>query len=265
MSARTSVVALASAAVAAALGTGLLWLYLEHHEQQVAGGPRVPVLMALEPLARGQVLSEEQLAVREVPQAYVEDRFVKAFDRAKVLGLRLGNEVQAQQTLFWTDLALAGDEPRELSTLVPSGSRAVSVRASSGDPDVALVRPGDYVDVIANLPRGEGVTRAAVVLLQKTLVLAVGHQTAREPASDAAGWAAGAQSTVTLSVSLRQAQLLSLATERGTLKLALRNPDDPRISDHVADVSADALSDPARSPAAPGERSGPVRLEVAPP
>lgn len=255
--------ALLIAAVLAAIGAVLLALYLQRFEQEASGGERVQVLMAIKPIKAGQVIKDDMLAVRDIPMAYVEDRAVRASERPKVVGLRVGNKVQAQETLFWTDLAIASDEQRDLSSLVQPGSRAVFVRAKSGDKSFALIRPGDYVDVIGNMSTGNGGTRQAVVLLQRVLVLAVGLETAPEAVADQDSNkdVATRDMVLTLSVSLQQAQLLSLAMKKGTLTVALRNPDDQRIVQGIPDMSSTALTDEKVRQTVQTVHRGPVRLE----
>src|SRR5206468_8325946 len=124
-------------------------------------------------------------------------------------------------------------EERDLSSLVQPGSRAVTVHANNGDETKgnALIRPGDYVDVVATMPEvgkgpgGDG--RSSIVLLQRVLVLAVGTATEAQAVT---GHTQGANATqrdlvLTLSLNLQEAQLLALATERGHLSVAVRNPE----------------------------------------
>src|SRR5262245_51768931 len=139
--------ALLIAFACAVVAVTLFVLYLKKFEQESSGGERVRVLVALRPIERGKPVTDDALAVREVPQAYVEDRAVREVDKPKVVGLRVGGLVQAQQTLMWTDLAVASEERRELSALVQPGRRAVTTHFRN-EVAGALVRPGDYVDVI---------------------------------------------------------------------------------------------------------------------
>jgi len=44
----------------------------------------------------------------------VESRAVRAVERERVLGLRLGLSLETEQTLFWTDLEIASLERRDL-------------------------------------------------------------------------------------------------------------------------------------------------------
>ena len=130
--------ALLVALAIATMGATLLFFYLRRFEQEVSGGERVRLLTTVRPIDRGAVITEDSLAVREVPQAYVEDRAIKAIDKAKIVGLRVGLGVAAQQTLMWTDLSVASEERRDLSSLVQAGNRAMSIRASNDDKSFAL-------------------------------------------------------------------------------------------------------------------------------
>lgn len=257
--------ALLIALVVAVLGAVLMLLYVRRFEQEASGGERVELLVAIKPIERGTIINDEMLAVREVPLAYVEDRAVKAAERAKVVGLRVGNNVQSQQTVMWTDLAIAADERRDLSSLIQPGSRAISVRARSGDKSFALIRPGDYVDVVAIMPTpGNNDTRSAVVLLQKVLVLAVGLETAPEVLADPADRSGYRQRemVLTLSLHLQEAQLIALAVDKGQLTVALRNPDDQRVAEGIPDMSSTALTDTKVREAVQKVRTGPIRLEA---
>lgn len=243
--------ALLTAVVLAMLGGVLLLIYMQRFEQEASGGQRVKVLMAAKPIKAGQVLTQDMLAVRKVPIAYVEDRAVKASERAKVIGLRVGNNVQTQETLLWTDLAIASDERRDLSSLIQKGHLAVSIRAHGGDKSFELIRPGDYVDLIVDLPQrskgaidpGVGEPHVAVVLLQKVLVLAVGLETTPLGAKVDKHGDQNREMVLTVSLdSLAQAQKVALAEHRGIITVALRNPDDQHMVEDVSNVSSNALS-----------------------
>jgi pilus assembly protein CpaB len=234
----TSRRALILALVSAAVGTGLLALYLDRFERTATGGPRVAVLTVADPLRRGDALADDKLGTREVPQAYLEDRAVLATDRAKVLGLRLAGSAKAGQSLLWSDLALDGDAAREPSSLVPAGSRAMTLRVGP-----SLVKAGDAVDVIANLPGADGISRSAVVVVQRVRALAV------------------AAESITVGVTLREAQILALAEEQGSLQVVLRNPEDGAEPADAPEVSIAALVEPPRRGAPARHASGPIRLQ----
>ena len=254
--------ALLIALAVACLGAALLYVYLRRFEQEASGGAPVKLLVALKPIAPGTVLTDEMLATRDVPMAYVENRAVRDSERARVVGLRVSTPIQAQQTLMWTDLAIAADDRRDLSSLVQPGMRAVSVRAMNDDKSYALIRPGDRVDVIATMqPTDISQQRESVVLLQNVLVLAVGLDTGSEPVVKRTT-NEPRDLLLSLSLTIPEAQLLALAVEKGRISVALRNPDDVRVTEGLSDMTSNALTDSKqRATVQGGRKAGPIRLE----
>ena len=240
--------ALVIALIVSLVGATLLAIYLQRFEAEASGGEPVKLLVAAKPIEAGVQITDEMLATRLVPRAYVEDRAVLESEKAKVIGLRLGHTLQSQQTLMWTDLAIAMEKGRNLSSLIQPGMRAVTVRTRShDDKSFALIRPGDRLDVIATMP-GEKQTdqRTSVVLLQNVLVLAVGHDTGGEPGEKPQGPPSPNDIILSLSITVPEAQLLALATEKGTITVALRNHDDVRVTEGMNDLTSAALSDSKR-------------------
>jgi pilus assembly protein CpaB len=259
----------------------LLLLYTRRFEREMSGGEPVRLLMTLKPLKRGTLITDDLLGYRDVPVAYVEERAIKSVERSKVVGVRAATAVPAQGLLQWTDLAVA-TEDRDLSSLVQPGRRAMTVHASGEDrKSNALIRPGDYVDVLATMT-DEGNSSAtgekSVVLLQKVLVLALGLDT--EPQAANASQNAKHQGqrdmALTLSLTLQETQLLTLASDKGRLTVALRNPEDQRVSEGIPDMQAGAIFDTttrekiqtarrtvsaAAAPAAPPPPDGPIKIE----
>jgi pilus assembly protein CpaB len=256
--------ALLIALVVGVLGALLLVLYQRRFELEASGGAKIKLLIAVKRLERGKPILEDAISVREVPLAYVDERSIREADKNKVLGLRLGTTVKEQQLLLWTDLATGSDDRKELSSLVLPGYRAVAVRASRDDSSSSLLRPGDYVDVIGVLGTGSGEARSAVVLLQRVLVLAIGSETSPD-AIDQREKSAQAENLITLSLTLSEAQIIALASERGRLAVAVRHPDDQQKAG-VTDINIDALLDARKRGEIKGVRSaptGPVNITAA--
>lgn len=242
---KTSRRALYLAALVGLVSVGLLMLYLHRFEQEVAGGSKVAVLGLRTPVGRGELITDDALTVFEVPLAYVERRSVKQVDRQKVIGVRAAGALTAQDLLLWSDLVLSNDN-RDLATLIQPGKRAVTVKASEAGSDPAgngLVHPGDYVDVVVTLrEEAEASTLTSVVLLQRVLVLAVGSETTAFNQVDDKDKRHGApQRELTLSLTMEEVQLLTLAREKGRLSVALRSPGDVRVIDNMPDLSLTSL------------------------
>ncbi|HEY3595641.1 MAG TPA: Flp pilus assembly protein CpaB, partial [Polyangiaceae bacterium] len=186
-------------------------------------------------------------------------------------GLRLGLSLETQQSLYWTVLEIASIERRELSSLVSPGHRAVYVRAMREDQGSALIRPGDYVDVIVTLgdeAKSTADTNAAVVLLQKVLVLANGiytSPTSMDAEKDDKTRTPLKEQGLTLSLNIEEAELASLASAFGQFSVALRGQDDPRKSAMVPDVTTSAMLEKHPHPKRAATSNAPVRLVEAPP
>ncbi len=237
--------ALFIALVFAILGIVLLVLYQQRFVAEASGGEKIKLIIAVKPIEHGKVITEDMLATREVPLAYVEDRAIKEVEKAKILGLRVGNTVEAQQTLMWTDLVTANEDRRDLSSLVQPGSRAVSIQMAKENSSVALIRPGDYVDVFAVMSQQAAEQKVAVVLLQRVLVLATGLETSPDAVQQRQGQPGQGEyaSLLTLSLPVTEAQLLALAQEKGKLAVVLRNPEDQRTAQSIPDLNSAVLFD----------------------
>lgn len=257
--------ALLVAFILAAMGASLLFFYVQRFEREASGGEKVRLLATVKPLERGAVITEDAISAREIPQAYVEDRAIKYIDRQKIIGLKVGSTLAAQQTLLWSDLAVANDERRDLSSLIQPGNRAMAVKATNDDKSFALIHPGDYVDVVATMAAAADKpdTKLAIVLLQRVLVLAVGLDTEART-TDGASKANSRDLILSLSVNLQEAQLLALAMDKGKLSVALRNPSDPRVIAGIPDMNSTALTDTkVRSEVQVLRQKGPIKIEGA--
>ena len=104
-------------------------------------GNLVPVVVAARPLVRGETLSEDSVAVLEMPTAFAPPGRIAA--ASEVAGRTLVSDVAEGEPVTRTRLGVAGGT---IASLVPSGLRAFPVTASVA-PDA--IRAGDRVDVIA--------------------------------------------------------------------------------------------------------------------
>lgn len=253
MKSRPLFIGLAAGLVAVAL----LLLYLRRVEQEASGGRKVQVLVAIELIPRGKPITEVMLGTRDLPVAYVDDRVLRATDKDKILGLKATNTIPIQQSLVWNDVMAVKDDQRALSALVQPGNRATPIRVQITDV-LSLVQPGDFIDVLCVC----GEAKESTVLLQRVLVLATGMDTS----SGASGKGGSQRATVlTVSASLQESQLLTVAMEKGKLNAIVRNPNDQRITESPADVSPAALTDATRRQAFQSPRrktpTGPTELK----
>jgi pilus assembly protein CpaB len=240
------------------LGAFLLVLYQRRFELEASGGEKVKLLIAVKKIERGKPITEDMISVREIPLAYVDERDIRETEKNKILGLKVGNTVKEQQLILWADLT-ATDEKKDLSSLVLPGYRAVSIKAARDDTSIALIKPGDYVDVIGVLGNGTlNEAKNAVVLLQRVLVLATGTDTSPDQAKDTKEANPYIQENLlTLSLTLSEAQVLSLASERGRLTVAVRHPDDQARTSGIVDLNFNQIVDEKERAKIRNIRTGP--------
>lgn len=218
-------VALLVALVVGAASFGLFVQQQRAFEDRVSGGEPIPILVASSSLPLGETLSDANLAIREIPESYVEDRHIRASDAAKVIGIRTTMGLKANEAILWTDLAVATEEGRVLSGLVQNGLRAITVTTAAGGNFGGLLRPGDRIDLLFRANKDE--STVVLPLLQNVLVLAVGQEMGGQ--TNIINMVRSA-SSLTLSVSANQAQALTLAQSEGSLTASLRNPGDIVVS-----------------------------------
>jgi pilus assembly protein CpaB len=246
--------AITASVAVAAFGFMLLAIYVRQFQRAATGGEPVELLAMRQDVTAGVPITEQVLVVRVLPENYIEDRQVLASDLPKVLGVRTSIDLEANQTLLWTDLATTPHDRSSLSSRIPKGMRAISVagvgRRAFGD----LMRPGDRVDVLlTTLKPGSESKVVTVPLLQNLLVLAIGNS-----------FGAGGQESppmgsdsVTLLVTVDQASLVAQARRDGTLSLVLRNENDLEINEGLTETDdSDVLEQENRA-----RRQGRLRIE----
>ncbi len=227
------------ASLVAALGAaGLAHVYMQKLEDEVSGGPRISVLVAAQDVPIGLTLTEKALAVRDLPQAYVETRHVRASDLSKIVGVRVASGLKVNETVLWSDLSQFSDHAKVLSGLIQNGLRAVAIDGRALDFE-GLLRPGDRVDVLfTNTSKEDGASSTSTIL-QNLLVLSVGGSIARSNGQAPSATVHG--TSVAVSATIEQAQLLTQAQLRGKINLSLRNSDDIAVVENVPETYAKDL------------------------
>lgn len=225
--------AILAAAAVAMLGFVLLAIYVRQFQLEATGGSPVKLLAVRRDVQIGEPLTDHVLVAHALPEAYVEDRHVRASDLARVLGVRVSVKLRASQTLLWTDLTTATREQVTLSSRIPKGMRAMTIARTESAAFVGLLRPGDRVDVLLTREKPAAEPRVVTVpLLQNLLVLSVGESIRASHNDDLSGRKDG----VNLLLTMEQAGLLAQAQRDGVLRLVLRNGNDLEISESLGET-----------------------------
>jgi pilus assembly protein CpaB len=149
--------------------------------------------------------------------------------------------------------AKISDKNRNITTGIPDGYRTSTIKV---DDDTVMegIGPGDRVDVMVFLRKGEGIAQTGVYpIIKNVRVFSKGAETER--VVDAKSGQATRARTISLLVKLTQAQEIALASQMGKISLALRNPKDDPTDDKDETVP---LSELLNGKATSGDDKKPV-------
>lgn len=234
MGSRTILIGLLAivAGVAAAIGAR----QLVRQWEPPAAEEMVSVVTMMSNVERWEIVGEEDMGVVNWPKNKVPEG--AAVDMKEIAGRFALTALYKGQPVFENALA-PPDTVAGLASLVPKGKRAFTILTPTIASGVAgFVLPGNKVDVLLTVSGSsqEAGGAVTVTLLQSVEILAV-DQLLDAPAENRVK--TNALKSVTLLVTPEQAAKLSLAQNKGTLELALRNPDDLTAAENVPVTVAD--------------------------
>jgi pilus assembly protein CpaB len=209
-----------------------VWLYLTTRERELLQiADQRDVVVAATDILPGTAIEENMIAETQVPLKFLQPGAFASIRDA--VGQVPAVPIQEGAQITGTSMTGVG---RSLSTKIPRGRRAVSLAVSDVTGVSSLVRPNNYVDVLATLKLGTAPGSAdqrtfVTTVFQNILVLAVGQDvgevTRREASDDGLSSLSGPQqesfTTVTLALTPQQTQDLILAQDIGDVSLALRS------------------------------------------
>lgn len=253
--------------VVAALAVMMVYSYVsstqEAYRQQY--GVERTVVIAKRDIKELEYLDETNLGIKNIPNTFVEpgtSADPKAFFGALAIAPILKEEQVTRSKI--TQLG-----PRTgLARQVAVGKRAVTVRVNDETAVAKLLKPGDRVDVLANVdPTGSG-NKLAIetrIVLQDVLILATGKYVNNTVPGiwETDSFKAGEKNkvklseysafpNVTLEVDPFEAQKLVFAsTQLGGVYLVLRNNDDPSKEEFPKIRMQDMMGKDGGAPAGP--------------
>lgn len=207
------------------------------------------VLVAKQDIEKGVIIEPGMLETAIIPNQYVQPQAVTSLDRiagmVTVASISKGEQISLSK-LVSDKLSGGGD----LSGATPSGKRAITIVVDNISSLSGLIKPGDYVDVLAMLQiptqgaDGQTTGQMAVVpLFQNILVLAVGQNTGG-PVSEsryaAKEGSSGDNNPITLALGPQEANLIAFVQEQGRIRLTMRSQADAKV-EQMAPASWDTL------------------------
>ena len=192
----------------------------------VTGGPLiaegVSVIVAKVDILPKTKITLEMVSEVKVPPEYMQPGAVTSLD--KVVGIMAREQIVSGEQISERRLVLESKSVG-FTGIIPRDRRAVTVAVNEVTGVAGFVKAGDYVDVVVSFDASAVGDNASQVVMQNILVLAANRDTeigtaditVKESVKEA-----NKMGTVTMAVTPDEAAKLSLADEKGKIRLALR-------------------------------------------
>ncbi len=238
------------------------WLRgLEADRQKQAGATFETTMAAVanSDLAWGTKLQREMVQMTAYPKSSLPDG---SFNSPNVLNGRvLLVPVKRNELLLESKLAPVTAATGGVSAVLDPSKRAMAVKVDDVIGVAGFIKSGDRVDVMVTIqPSQESGNVVSKVVLQNIRVLAAGTQMERSGKDQEAK----PVQVITLEVDMQEAEKLTLASNQGRLRLALRNPinAEPVLTEGITVTS---LLRSYQSQSQPKPKSKPKTVRVARP
>lgn len=184
--------------------------------------PVTKIVIAARDIDIGTPLTDEVLTMAEWPKANVPKGAI--YTTAEVKGRVAVSKLSAGEPLLKAELADPGSGAG-LVALIPSGTRAMSIRVDEVIGVAGFILPNTFVDVVHVDTDNDQQQDVSSIILQRVKVLAI----AQETYTDDEGGKAKVVRTVTLQLTPEEATLLALKTRKGSIHLLLRSPLEEKV------------------------------------
>jgi pilus assembly protein CpaB len=179
----------------------------------------VQIYVATSDIDVNEELTAENVRVEDWPKSKVPEGSITSFDKIEMH--------YARTRLYEGEPILnrmVADEITGPAIKIPEGHRVCSINVEMDTAVSYLVKPGDRVDIFGYFRQSKDVpTTGTRQILSNVRVFAVNSETDQEVDEDGQTIVA---KTVSVLVKQKQVAKLMLATELGTLRLALRHPNE---------------------------------------
>jgi pilus assembly protein CpaB len=202
----------------------------------------VGVVVARRDLQRGDPVSAETMAVRQIPTDLAPSSGISPERFESYIGSTLALSVRSGEPLL--TVAIAGSDAAHFSQRLRTGFRAITIAVDEVNALSGMLQPGDRIDLMLTARaadvRNDGHDQT-IVLMQDVLILATGRQVHPDLRADAEGTRNSERQfgAITIEVDPDRAQRLIVAQRSGRITATLRNPADRgAISKSAMDVNA---------------------------
>lgn len=232
---------------AAALFFGLLTSYfvydfLTEVEKTASEARTETVVVATCNIPAKTMITAEMLALKKVPQGSAHAQAIREVRQG--VGTIATMPLLEGEQLLQSKVVSPKDFKNGLAYVIPPGKRAVSIPVDEISGVANLLQPGDRVDVLSVMSMTDAAGAESIyslLVLQDIQILAVGKRL--DPKGSDSNKQSNQQekATVTLAVTVEEAQSLFLANQQGTIRLMLRSPVDDGVVEASPLKQADLL------------------------
>lgn len=232
----------------------VFYLKLVENKYKKAAEPKhrteIAVVVANQNLQKGQVLTQQLIAARKVPEIFLPSNAILATEYQKVINRTLLMPAQKGRPLTWE--AITGKSAKTFSENIELGRRARSIKVSKIDSFDGLLRPGDRIDLMGNftlstLGLTEAVNDAAATQTSEDIVMPVlenvevlsagredlaGRRYEKSPSRNSVDGFNMEFTVINLNLTQKQIARLELAQQSGSIFAVLRHPKDTSMAEY---------------------------------
>ncbi len=228
MSKSAAFIVLIMALISGLLASVTVMKYIKDQQNKVEKVETVKVVVAKEQIPAGTAVLSEQVEIKEREKDTVP---VGTFDKVDALEERVARTTIYPGEVILQERLITPGTPGGLPAMIPEGYRAITLRVDDTKSVAGFVRPGHYVDILvtADIEEENGSDTKCKVILQNVKVLATGQEI---EVNNKEGDELEKKNqpkivpTVTLLVTLEQAERVTLASNAGIVQLVLRSHTD---------------------------------------
>lgn len=248
----------------------LAWMFFYNVEENSRNGAKLtPVLVAKNYMSQGIVLKDRMVFVEKVPNQYIQPGTINSIrdlvdERGQYIYTTKIPILEGEQ-ISKTKLLSRGMETG-LSLAIPTGKTAVAVSVDEVKGLSGMIRPGNFVNILATLDYNEGKksVSSTVTLFQNVQVIAVGKKMIgsvdMQPQQAGKGMRpapAAAQESPIITVALTpiESAILTYVREKGSISFTVR-PYGDTITKELPNVGLNTVIPGAESSASILPKSG---------
>lgn len=214
-------------ALVCGLAAALLFnIYIQQVKTRYEPDDLVGVVRANVDIARDSLITKDMIETVQLPGKYVHPDAIQTSQ--DVVGKITCSDISSGEILLYSKLADSKSKEQRMAYKIPQDKRAVTIGIDSISGVAGYLQKGDRVDIFATIDieesSGGGSVPYTVLALQDVLILETGSAAELNQKNETVA------RTVTLAVEPQEALPLILASERGTVRLALRSPIDRNLS-----------------------------------